>query len=150
DNRMNRVMRCIYRASIRSPGQQVRQYRAYFKELGVDRMHSRLAAHRSKMARHSVDMLAEFRSEGACRLALELAVATAMLCWAAIFNQSPFGGYDTGYHLLTGGTGRLFWVHSPFYSYFVFGVGGGWSLWTVAIAQGLIGAILIRFALRSI
>jgi hypothetical protein len=87
---------------------------------------------------------------GAFRAAGEIALAALLLSSAAIYNGFPLVAFDTGAHLMSAGTGHLEWGHSPAYSFFVFGVGGGWSLWTVVVVQGLIGAILIRLTLRTV
>ena len=79
---------------------------------------------------------------------LQVALATLALSAPTIYNGFPFVGYDTGDYLISGGTGQLSWAHSPLYSFFVFAVGGGWSLWNVVIVQSLIGAVLIRLTAR--
>ncbi len=73
---------------------------------------------------------------GALSATGKIALATLMLSGAAIYNGFPLVAFDTGAHLMSAGTGHLIWEHSPVYSFFVFGVGGGWSLWTVVVVPG--------------
>src|SRR5262249_54322174 len=81
--------------------------------------------------------------------ALQLSLATTMLSWAAIYNHYPFVDFDTVTYVISGDTRRITWLRSPFYSYFVLFLGGGGrSLWPAVVVQSLIGAYLIRLALK--
>ena len=93
--------------------------------------------------------LGEVRS--ALALAGCLALATAMLSAAALYNRFPLVSYDTGSHISSAASGSIYWLRSPIYSYFVlFLDGGGRTLWPVVIAQGLIGAFLIHLVMRVV
>jgi hypothetical protein len=93
--------------------------------------------------------LGEVRS--ALPLAVCLALATAMLSAAALYNRFPLVDYDTSSHISSAASGSIYWLRSPIYSYFVLLLdGGGWTLWPVVIAQGLIGAYLIHLVMRVV
>src|SRR5437762_11784380 len=79
------------------------------------------------------------------------AVAVVSLCplmlSAALWNGFPLIFYDTGAYMLQGFAHRFVPERSPVYSLFIRYVGGGESLWLVAVVQtALIAFVLVETA----